>query len=218
VTAWSVVVPVKPWRLAKSRLCVPDAARYAVAKAMTMDTLEALSGSSSVGSVVVVSADSKVRSVALHLGARVIEDRPLTSVDGLNVAIRLARAWLVRERPLAPVAVVPTDLPGLTSEIFDGLLARLGPSEPQHVVDMHGSGTTVLLAPCPHELTPAFGSGSAQEHSAAGSRARIDVDKRLRHDVDTIDDWEAFVMSRAPAGRHVDQAVASTAFSRPRTR
>lgn len=209
MTAWSVVVPVKPWHLAKSRLKLPESTRYEVARAMTLDTLEALTAASLVRSVLVVSADSEVRSVAVRLGARVIEDRPLASVDGLNVAVRLGRAWLTKEQPSAPVAVVPTDLPGLTSATFDALLGELGPSEPQHVVDMHGSGTTVLVAPGPHVLAPAFGIGSAQAHSTLGSYARLDVDERLRRDVDTIDDWQAFVISRASTGRHLKQAVTS---------
>ena len=84
MTAWSVVVPVKPWHLAKSRLKLPQSTRYEVARAMTLDTLEALTAASLVRSVLVVSADSEVRSVAVQLGARVVEDRPLASVDGLN--------------------------------------------------------------------------------------------------------------------------------------
>lgn len=210
MTAWSVLVPVKPWRLAKSRLTLPEGQRYEVARAMTLDTLEALTAARLVGSVLVVSADSEVRSLAVSLGGRVIEDGPSASVDGLNVAVRLGRAWLAKEQPSAPVAVVPTDLPGLTSATFDALLEELGPSKRQHVVDMNGSGTTVLVAPGPLALVPAFGIGSAQAHSTLGSYARLDVDERLRRDVDTLDDWQACMVGRVPMGRHVKQASTST--------
>jgi 2-phospho-L-lactate guanylyltransferase len=209
MTAWSVIVPVKPWGLAKSRLTLPEELRYEVARAMTLDTLEALTAASLVGSVLVVSADSEVRSAAVSLDARAINDEPFASVDGLSAAVRLGRARLAKEHPSAPVAVVPTDLPGLTSATFDALLKELGTSKRQHVVDMHGTGTTILVAPGPLALVPAFGIGSAQAHSTLGSYARPDVDERLRRDVDTLDDWQAFIAGRAPIGRHLRETGAS---------
>ena len=207
--AWSVIVPVKPWGLAKSRLEVPTDVRYDVARAMTLDTLEALRDAKLVGSIVVVSADREVRAAAAHLGARLIEDRPLATFDGLNVAVRLGRAWLAKERALAPVAVVPTDLAGLTADALDEMLREVGPKARQHVVDAHGTGTTVMMAPAPRTLMPAYGPDSARDHVALGSRARLDVDDCLRRDVDTTQDWQDFVVSGASAGRHLNRLVRS---------
>lgn len=74
--AWSLVVPVKPAAVGKSRLAVPGVDRAAAARAIALDTLEAASAAGLVAELVVVTDDPGVRA-ALEAGPE--SDRPAGS-------------------------------------------------------------------------------------------------------------------------------------------
>lgn len=181
----TVVVPVKPWRLAKSRLGLGAQAQAALARAFALDVLTAISTSANVGRLVVVTAEIELSGAARRLGAVVLRDRPMLSPEGLNAAIQIGCHWAIARQPEAALMVVPADLPALTATVVDHTIDLLRPYERAYVPDATGSGTTFSWAARPELLCPRYGRGSATKHSAAGSHPVSEADPRARWDVDT---------------------------------
>ncbi|WP_269304188.1 2-phospho-L-lactate guanylyltransferase [Aeromicrobium sp. HA] len=187
MTGWTVVVPLKPPRLGKSRLQVPVRLRQSLAEAFALDTLAAVHECALVSDVVLVTADAAVSSrVAPRAGWTVLEDRPLLSRGGQNAAIGIGIAWARARRADSPLAVVSADLPCLTTSVLTDVLGRAHVEAPTFVADAEGDGTTMLMAPTPVALRPAFGAGSAHRHSRLGYEKLLEVDVRVRRDVDTV--------------------------------
>lgn len=200
--SWSVVVPVKPAAIGKSRLEVPGVDRAALARAIALDTVAAVARAGSVAEVVVVTDDHGVRTAlaALHNegerggdraeragSAGAAEEspslcRPRAVADpggGLNAAIA---AGLAAAAGGAKAALLG-DLPALRPDDLDAALAAAGEG-PAAVPDAEGTGTTLLAHAEPAILR--FGADSFARHLAAGA-ARLDIAETstLRHDVDT---------------------------------
>jgi 2-phospho-L-lactate guanylyltransferase len=170
VADWTVVIPVKGTRDAKSRLT----ASASLAQAIALDSVAAALGAASV--IVVTAPRAAIEFEAL--GARVVED----SGGGLNAAI----AQGIAAAGDSFVAVLLGDVPALlTSE----LVAVLGLAE-RHplafVPDADGSGTVLITALRTTDHAPAFGVSSGSRHRAAGYvELDVPVDSGLRRDVDT---------------------------------
>lgn len=203
MSGFTVVYPVKPWRLGKSRLALDSRPRQELARAFALDVLDVLREVEAVEHVLVVSDEGELRSAANRIGATVLSDRPLVSNDSLNDAIRAGARWAVVRRPLSPIVVVPSDLPALTPEALAGALASGSDGDRAFVPDAWSRGTTLLIAPDPVQLVPDFGGHSAQRHAAAGYRELTDCDPRVRTDVDTIEQLRA--------ARHLGLGSRSTA-------
>src|SRR3954464_12311432 len=108
---WSVVIPVKLLRVAKSRLdFFADADRSALALAMAMDTVSAAVASDAVGEVIVVTNDERAAAAAREVGAVVVEDEPDA---GLNAALQHGAAAARARRPDCGVAALAADVPAL---------------------------------------------------------------------------------------------------------
>lgn len=182
----TVVVPVKPWRLAKSRLAMSPDARATLARAFASDVLETVSMSRHVGAIVVVTAEQELHADRSSR-VTVLVDRPMLSPDGLNPAIDTARRWAVPRRQASPFVVVPADLPALTVESFDHALLEMRHHEAAFVPDLAGTGTTLTWGRSP-DLRTRYGPGSAVSHMRSGMRAVMNVDSRVRCDVDTSAD------------------------------
>jgi len=177
----SLVIPVRPAAIAKSRLAVDSstaaqARRASLAAALALDTVEAARQSASIGELFVVGALDE-----LIDGVTIVTDPGL----GLLVAIS---EGLARCDTAAPSAVLLGDLPALQPTDLDAAL--LGASEHHwaFVPDAEGDGTTLVVAQegLPHSLR--FGENSAAQHSLSGY-AELDValSSGLRRDVDTLD-------------------------------
>jgi len=180
---WSMIVPLKPWRAAKSRLALDDDSRAALAEAFARDVLDVVAASEHVGLLVIVSAEPSL--VVPQDGGKAIILPPQTT--GLNAAIRYGNQWVRRNRS-GPVAVMPGDLPSLTGPVLDHVLEVASPFDRAHVPDREGAGTTILTAADPRTLSPRYGPGSARRHALDGSHPMVTVDVRARCDVDTIAD------------------------------
>ena len=186
------VLPVKSFRQAKQRLSdeVPPRLRASLAEAMVCDVLAALVRSECIDEVVVVTAGSRAREIAVDRGARVIADRE----SGHNDAASLGIAAAI-ERGAERVLLVPGDCPALDPRELDELLRR-PPVDPSVVIvpDRHGTGTNALLLVPPEVMPPSFGPGSCARH-AEHARARgvhcevVDVPS-LAFDIDTPEDLE----------------------------
>lgn len=203
----TAIVPVKPWGLSKSRLNVGEANRAAFARAFALDVLAQVAESSRVDQLIIVTAEPELRSIARKLGAVVLADRPMLSHDMLNVAIDTGRRWAMARRADDAVVVVPADLAAVTAGVLDGAIDELSRHDVAFVPDMSGRGTTLTWAREPARLRPFYGRGSAARHAEDGAHEVLDVDVRVRRDIDhAVDLMEA---RRLGVGPHTTAALAT---------
>jgi 2-phospho-L-lactate guanylyltransferase len=184
----TVILPVKPWHMSKSRLEVTAAARRMLACAFTLDVLEVVGASTGVATVIVVTAEPELSAARVRLGTRFVADRPSVSRDGLNSAITIGLRSAARWRPDSPVLVLPADLPALTGRVLDETVELMSVHDSAFVPDASGDGTTMSWGASPEHLKVGYGPGSAGRHSAQGARALTEADLRARLDVDTVGD------------------------------
>jgi 2-phospho-L-lactate guanylyltransferase len=181
---WAVVLPVKGGPAAKSRLGGPAE----LAAAIVRDCLDAVTACPEVARVVVVTSDPVMARMAREVTADVVSERRPGAglVEAVRDGVRAAG-----NRP-GPVAVLLPDVPAARAEdlgqalqaVRAALTAR--PASAMAVVpDADGTGSVLLAARSAEALDPAFGPGSAAEHTRRGA-VRLDLDlPRLRRDVDT---------------------------------
>lgn len=179
--AWQIVIPARGVAPAKSRLDVPTELRSRLARAFSLDTVDAAVSAASVACVTVVTAASAV-DVFEALGAQpLVEPQPPSLTAAIDAG--LAACDLA-----APRAVLLGDIPSLTGEALDAALA-LAAQHPRAVVgDADGTGTTLLTALPGQAHSPAFGGGSLARHIGLGyTPLTTGVPARARADVDTVD-------------------------------
>jgi 2-phospho-L-lactate/phosphoenolpyruvate guanylyltransferase len=193
---WAVV-PIRGLRTAKTRLS-PDldpAERLALVTEMLRRTLVATRDAASIEGTVVVTLDPRVAGIATaHRAVGLVDILP-----GLNEAILAARSLAI-SRNASAVLILPADLPSVTAQRLDELvaearavLAGAGPDTTNQglvvvVPDRHGEGTNALLVAPATLIDPDFGSGSREAHrgAAAGAGAAyLEIDGPLTLDVDT---------------------------------
>ncbi|UYQ64628.1 2-phospho-L-lactate guanylyltransferase [Streptomyces peucetius] len=188
---WSLVVPLKPLALAKSRLAgaADGRLRPRLALAFAQDTVAAALACSGVRDVVVVTDDRAAAAELAALGARIVPDAPAA---GLNAALAYGAGMVRSARPSAAVAALNADLPALRSAELGRALTAASVFTRAFLTDAAGIGTTLLCARPGSELRPAFGGPSRRAHLASGAVeiASGAVDS-VRQDVDTADDLAA---------------------------
>ncbi|WP_330348299.1 2-phospho-L-lactate guanylyltransferase [Streptomyces sp. NBC_00582] len=185
---WTLVIPLKPLALAKSRLAdtAGDELRPGLALAFAEDTVAAALACAAVGDVVVVTDDRPAGRALAALGARIVPDEPRT---GLNAALTHGAAFVRRTRPETPLAALNADLPALRPPELTRVLDAAAEFPRAFLADAAGIGTTLLAVSADRELLPAFGPDSRVRHHASGAaELRLtDVDS-VRQDVDTGED------------------------------
>ena len=201
---WVVVIPIKPSVAGKTRLAVRD--RASLARAIALDTLEAVIDCSAVANAVVVTSDAIVTAEATALGAVVIDD---AAANGLGDAITLGLASVSTDLARA---VVLGDLPSLRSGDLAAALHAAAGMDRATVADADGDGTTLVTARPGVALAPAFGADSALAHRAAGfAPLPIPLDSTVRRDVDTLEHLVA--AARLGLGPRTAAALAAAAAS-----
>jgi len=179
----SIVVPVKRFQHAKSRLVDPPH-RAAFAMALAEDTVTAALAVDLV-SVLVVTDEPQARGRLGELGATVVPDTPDA---GLNPALAHGAAEIGEN---GWVGALSSDLPALrSSELGEALVRVQRAGTRGYVPDRSGVGTTLLLTPPGTRLAPDFGEGSARRHAQSGAVSVGDDLASLRTDVDTWADLE----------------------------
>lgn len=192
---WSVVVPVKRLTLAKSRLDLPAADRADLALAMACDVVATALSCPLVGQVLVISDDARARDAVHALGAVLVDDEPDA---GLNPALSHGVSTARRAAPDDAVAIVSSDVPGMTVEELSLVLTAAAALQRGYLGDAAGTGTTVLTALPGVVVEPGYGPASGATHRRLGY-VRIEVAADgLSHDVDSLEDLRA-VLLRAPA-------------------
>ncbi|MDQ1562393.1 MAG: 2-phospho-L-lactate/phosphoenolpyruvate guanylyltransferase, partial [Actinomycetota bacterium] len=153
---WTIVIPVKGTRTAKSRL----GASTELAMAIALDSVAAAVATARVIVVTATSASSSFE----DLGARVVKDPS----GGLNAAIRAGIAAAGGAAGGGPVAVLLGDVPALQTAELAAALALAEQHPLAFVPDADGDGTVLITALTAAGHAPAFGAGSRAAHAAAG--------------------------------------------------
>ncbi|GGW46402.1 MULTISPECIES: 2-phospho-L-lactate guanylyltransferase [Streptomyces] len=188
---WSLVIPLKPLALAKSRLAdtATDALRPGLALAFAVDTVTAALACTAVRDVAVVTNDELAGRELAALGARIVPDDPRA---GLNAALAHAAAAVRATLPDSAVAALNADLPALRPPELARVLDAAAQFPRAFLPDAAAIGTTLLAVAPGHELLPAFGTDSRARHRASGAtELRPTAVDSVRQDVDTGEDLRA---------------------------
>ncbi|MFF8292990.1 2-phospho-L-lactate guanylyltransferase [Streptomyces sp. NPDC016309] len=189
--SWSLIVPLKPLVLAKSRLAgaAGPRVRPRLALAFAQDTVAAALACPAVRDVSVVTDDPVAALTLGALGARVVPDGPGA---GLNAALAYGAGVVRAGRPDAAVATLNADLPALRPAELSRVLATASEFPRAFLADAAEIGTTLLAAGPGVELRPAFGGASRRRHLLSGAvEIRLDGVGSVRRDVDTGEDLRA---------------------------
>jgi 2-phospho-L-lactate guanylyltransferase len=186
---WAIV-PVKPLRLAKSRLDPAlGNARSPFMRALARRTMETLAGSPEIDRVLVLTSDSEVASDARAAGAQVLGDEG----RGLNDALALGIAD-ARRSGAGTCMVVPADLPLLDGQCLRDCLAAFdarGAAGLGVVRCKDGDGTTVTLFPADALSVLRYGPGSFAAHMAMPGISAFEITAPwAAFDVDTPADLD----------------------------
>lgn len=175
---WTVVIPVKPWGEAKSRMAAHHPAPALLARAFLEDVLDAVSCVPCIRRTIVATHDDEVTAVAHAHGALAIDD---AGYPGINPAVAQAMDFRL---PGTGVAALVSDLPWLTPDALD-LALGLGSGHDVCIVpDLEGTGTTLWMAASVDGLPARFGPDSRRAHERSGAvdlvRAHPDAADDLR--------------------------------------
>lgn len=184
-TGWSVIVPMKDTRRAKSRIPGSPGERRQLAIVMARDTLCAIASTESVHEVVVVCEREEDRESFQLPGVRVAVRSGLDLNESIRAGVSLVRS----EDPDRDVAVLPGDLPYLRAGELEAALTQAALQARAVVADRTGAGTTLLTARGGHDLKPNYGPGSLRLHREAGAvPLSVPVWSGVRRDVDQVGD------------------------------
>lgn len=195
-----VLVPVKELDRAKQRLAealAPDE-RAALAEATLRTVLQAC-GEAEL-SARVLTDDARAAEVAESFGVPVLAEDP--AARGLNGQLEAALEKL--EAPEAGVLILHADLPLATGEALRAFVEAAPPVPSVTMLRSSDGGTNAMLLRPPGRFRLAYGDDSFARHRAAAEAAGVPVtqveDERLKLDLDTPDDLEAFLANPAHAG------------------
>ena len=204
-SGWTIIVPVKPAAVGKSRLTDVGTDREALARAIALDTVAAAAAATLVARVIVVTDDEGVR--AEFRRSRIVEVLPEGDIRGLDAAIALGAA--VAGQSTARAALLG-DLPALLSADLDEALELAASVERGLVPDAETTGSTLVTARAGAVWVSAFGEDSAARHRLLGcTDLAVERDSTLRRDVDT-----AAQLTQAVAlgvGAHTSAVLAAAA-------
>ncbi|WP_404445964.1 2-phospho-L-lactate guanylyltransferase [Microbacterium marinum] len=181
--AWTVMIPVKPFAEAKSRLGVVGEARSDLARALALDTIEVAARTSGVERVVVVTADDGIARL-LPAGVVLVREREASGVDAA-LALAASRIGLRRHR-----AALPADLAALAPAELASALAIAAAVPRAVVADAAGTGSTLVTARAGTVWASAYGPDSFARHRELGCQPLpVRATSGLRRDLDTPDDF-----------------------------
>lgn len=188
------LVPVRGLPAGKRRLAAELSIeqRNSLVRAMLDDVVAALLQAESIDRVVICSRDAAAHEEADRLGVDFLDQadqRP-----GYNAAVARAQAEFAEA---AALLVAPADVPLITPDAVDLVVAAAPDGEAVVVAPAHNGGTNALFLRPPGVIRPAFGPSSARAHAQAAAAAgeagvpfrqtQIDV---WAYDIDTPADLE----------------------------
>lgn len=181
-----LVVPVKTFTEAKSRLKVPERSR--VARQLFRHTLGVSLQCVRPSQLTVLTADDEAKRAARRHKVHTLDDEGISLNDSLEIALLALR----RSFPNDTVAVMVADLPRLTAAVLSrALMEAVRSDQARLVVDQHGTGTTFLSLPPEVQLTMSFGRDSARRFIHGGAVPMLFPPPAIAHDLDVLSDLEA---------------------------
>lgn len=146
---WVVVVPVKGWTTAKSRMGgLSRDDRRELALAMASDTVRAVTATPGIRSCLVVGPSEVLRDLGCQNGddslRGLVETTLVGQVDTLNLALRRGRDVAVASG-WRQVAMVVADLPGISAGALREFLQLVPETAPGFIPDSSGTGTNCWL-------------------------------------------------------------------------
>ncbi len=223
-STWAIL-PIKSIQSAKQRLrtvlTAPE--RQSLFRAMFSDVLAAISQSTALGGLAIVTRDPSVRHLARQSGARFIH----CGLDqGQSLAVATAAKTLTSEG-VTHMVTIPGDVPLLTGAEIDTLCSTLEQGRTMTLVpNCDGTGTNSIACSLPCAIPFSFGESSLQKHLTAARKRDIpthvlrlpglslDIDvpsdlvEFLKHDVRTAS--RTFLFDNGIANRLLATAPSST--------
>ena len=192
MSLWAVV-PVKPFRLGKSRLSsmLTEEERFALNSTLYGNTMRSLTACREIERILVVSKDLNVLSIARGFGARTIQEE---NFSNLNFALHLATRFAVFSGAVR-LLIIPADLPLLSSKEIDGIIAKsMNPKQMVICPDRKSDGTNALLVAPADSIEFQYGPGSYLKHIAEAEKVGLQVEiyrsRALELDLDLPEDLE----------------------------
>lgn len=202
MTTWALI-PVKPLRLAKSRLSqvLSPEERQMFAETMLRHVLSVVGDVPQIAGTLVISRDNHALALAREYGAKTVQE---TGSPELNTALMRATSIIASWRSSA-VLVLPADLPLIATEDVIGILdASEGLSSVVLATDRNKDGTNALLVSPPGLIDYAYGEGSFKRHAMmardAGATVSVYESPRLLQDIDLPEDIQNYYRMVARGG------------------
>lgn len=196
-----LLIPVKDLREAKQRLAnlLTQEERTRLATLLMERTLKAAAGVRNVDRIAVVTLYDPAIKLAQALGFEVIrESRQISESDSVDFGSREAMRRGARQ-----VLRIPIDLPWVSGEEIDQILAEGGNAPVLLVPSRDGTGTNAILRRPPDLFPSRFGPGSLARHlgeaRAVGADCRILDRPRLAFDIDDPEDVDHLLQSEEPS-------------------
>ncbi|OCG74840.1 hypothetical protein [Microbacterium sediminis] len=194
--SWSVVIPVKPAAIGKSRLAVPGVDREALARAIALDTIAAASRARLVAEVVVVTNDADVRAAIARAGGFDSALRAPLNPSPFRASRSRRRAvgdqasssehGEPRQATAATVRAVADPGTGLNAAIAAGLAAATGPARAALLGDLPALrpgdlDDALRRATGPAAVADADGTGTTLFAHAEADLLAFGADSYARH-------------------------------------
>jgi 2-phospho-L-lactate guanylyltransferase len=187
----TAIVPLKALHHSKQRLTgrLSASERRSLMRSLFLHVLDTCVATASIDEVIAVVGDDAGAGLTRHHAVMVLQD----AGDGLNAAIRHATGLL--PAPSTSLVVV-ADLPEVTVDDLDAVVAAGRRASNVIVAPSHGGGTGALLRRPAAVIAPAFGVDSAAAHlraaQRAGVRAGVITRPGLAHDIDRPEDLDRY--------------------------
>jgi len=195
MSIWAIV-PVKPLRLAKSRLSsvLTPEQRQHFAEVMLRHVLNVVKSVPQVTGTLVISRDNHALSIAREYGAKTIQE---SGAPELNAALMRATSVIASWR-IDAILILPADLPLLAAKDVTSII-EMGSQDPVSVVvstDRNKDGTNALFVRPPGLIDYAYGDGSYNRHAVlardAGAVVNVYESDRMWQDIDHPEDIENY--------------------------
>jgi 2-phospho-L-lactate/phosphoenolpyruvate guanylyltransferase len=195
MTTWAVI-PVKPLRLAKSRLSsvLSPEERQRFAEAMLRHVLKVTTNVSQITGTLVISRDTHALAVAREYGAKTIQE---SGAPELNTALMRATSVIASWR-IDSMLILPADLPLIAPQDVKQMIAMGNQESPSIVIatDRDKDGTNALFVCPPGIIDYAYGEGSFRRHGMlardAGATVQVYESDRMWQDIDHPEDIENY--------------------------
>jgi 2-phospho-L-lactate guanylyltransferase len=194
ISIW-VIIPVKPLRLAKSRLSkiLTPEEREIFSETMLRHILEVVQSVPVITGTLVISRDNHALTLAREYGAKTVQE---SGTPELNDALLRATSIIASWNSEA-LLILPADLPLITAKDIVNIV-NLGKEHSSVVIspDRDKNGTNALFLRPPGLIKYAYGPGSYHRHGvlARDANAKVEVYESdgLLQDIDLPEDLENY--------------------------